>query len=50
MSALWVLQIVFLVLKLGAIVNWGWGVIMLPLMIWFALIVLASIFSGNEIR
>ena len=41
MSFAGVIQIIFIVLKLTGLVNWSWGVVLIPL--WIDLILLAVI-------
>lgn len=39
----WIVQIVFVVLKLTGIVNWNWGAVALPLIIMMASLLLLSV-------
>lgn len=35
MTFMGAIQIVFIVLKLCAVIDWSWWLVMLPLMVWF---------------
>ena len=40
---LWIVQIVFVILKLTGIVNWNWGAVALPIIIMMAFFLIISV-------
>lgn len=51
---LWIVQIVFVILKLTGIVNWNWGAVALPIIIMMAsflfIVIVAGIAVSDEDR
>lgn len=43
---LWIVQIVFVVLKLTGIVNWNWGAVALPIIVMMASFLFIVIVAG----
>jgi len=47
---IWILQIVFIVLKALDVVNWDWGIVFLPLIVLAILDVLAALTKGSNLN